>query len=290
MLPSPSDLTYFIEVATVLNLSRAAERLGLSQPSLSLSIQRLEHEIGAQLFIRSKKGVSLTSAGKVLLTSSRELMHKWESIRERALSSETQVKGVVKIGCHPSVALYSLPGFLPQILNQFKELEIQLLHDLSRKIVERIISLEIDLGIVVNPVKHPDLVIHKLCEDEVTYWTASDKSFNSNNINSDEKVLICDPDLIQTQSLMKSKKPEYKEFNRYLTSSNLEVVTSLTASGCGIGILPGRVAGLSPNLKRLQSAPVFKDEICLVFRIENRQTIAVKELSQSIQKVFKSGK
>ena len=287
MLPSSSDLTYFIEVAQTMNLSRAAERLGLSQPSLSLSIQRLEHEVGAKLFIRSKKGVSLTSAGKVLLASSRELMQKWEAIREKALASESQVKGLFRIGCHPSVALYSLPGFLPQALVQFKELEVQLLHDLSRKIVERIISLEIDIGIVVNPVKHPDLVIHKLCEDEVTYYTSSVTSNINNNLSSTEKVLICDPDLIQTQSLMKFKKGEFKDFNRYLTTSNLEVVTSLTGSGCGIGIIPGRVAALSNQLKKIPNAPIFRDEICLIYRIENRQTVAVKELSKAIQQTFK---
>lgn len=60
MMPSPADLSYFIEVGNVLNLSRAAERLGISQPSLTLSIQRLEHSVGTALLIRSNKGVTLT--------------------------------------------------------------------------------------------------------------------------------------------------------------------------------------------------------------------------------------
>jgi len=60
MLPSAAELEYFLEVANTLNLSRASERLGLSQPSLSLAIKRLELSIGTQLFIRHKQGVTLT--------------------------------------------------------------------------------------------------------------------------------------------------------------------------------------------------------------------------------------
>src|SRR4051812_8184466 len=111
MLPNASDLTYFVEAATVLNLSRAAERLGISQPSLSLAIQRLEHAIGTELMLRSKKGVTLTQAGKLLLAHSRELLQKWESIKGRARASAQEVSGAYTIGAHVSVALYSLAGF-----------------------------------------------------------------------------------------------------------------------------------------------------------------------------------
>lgn len=285
MLPSSADLHYFIEVAQSLNLSRAAERLGLSQPSLSLSIQRLERDVGAQLLIRSKKGVSLTPAGKVFQRHARELVQQWEKVRDKTVASETQVRGSLKLGCHPSVACYSLPGFLPELLSEHVDLEFQLAHDLSRKITERVISLEVDLGIVVNPVRHPDLVIQKLSEDEVTYW-AHEKAGALGQMGSESRVLICDPELLQTQALMKNKRPEFQEFRRVITSSNLEVILSLTAAGSGIGILPGRVAALEPRLKKVPNAPSFKDQICLVYRIENRSNLVIKEVAKSIQKVF----
>lgn len=286
MLPSSSDLHYFIEVAQSLNLSRAAERLGLSQPSLSLSIQRLERDVGAQLLIRSKKGVTLTPAGKVFQRHARELVQQWEKVRDKTVASETQVRGSLKLGCHPSVACYSLPGFLPQLLSEHVDLEFHLAHDLSRKITERVISLEVDIGIVVNPVRHPDLVIQKLSEDEVTYWMA-EKAGVLTHLGSDHKVLICDPELLQTQALMKSKKQEFREFRRVITSSNLEVVMSLTAAGTGIGILPGRVAALDGRLKKVAGAPVFKDQICLIYRVENRGNLVIKEVAKAVEKVFR---
>ena len=62
MVPSAAELEYFLEVSSTLNLSRASERLGISQPSLSLAIKRLEQSVGTELFIRHKHGVTLTQA------------------------------------------------------------------------------------------------------------------------------------------------------------------------------------------------------------------------------------
>ena len=70
MLPSPTEILYFNEIAKTSNLSRAAERLGVTQPTLSLALKRLEDTIGMPLMIRSKTGVQLTRAGQKLLTKS----------------------------------------------------------------------------------------------------------------------------------------------------------------------------------------------------------------------------
>ena len=64
MTMSPNDLKYFREAASTLNISRAAERLGISQPSLSLSVQRIEESLGAKVFFRSKRGLAMTQSGK----------------------------------------------------------------------------------------------------------------------------------------------------------------------------------------------------------------------------------
>lgn len=285
MLPSPSDLTYFIEIAGSLNLSRAAERLGVSQPSLTLAIQRLESSVGTSLLLRSNKGVSLTPAGKQLLLRTRELLQSWEKLSADVVSSMDEVRGRYRLGCHAAVAQYVLPPFLPKLLSDFPKLEIQLVHDLSRKVTESVIRMEVELGIVVNPIRHPDLVIHPLTTDEVSLWAI--EAVASGGPNSD--VLICDPDLIQTQEILSRLKKGSQQFSRVLPTSSLEVVASLTASGAGVGVLPGRVAGLSRGskaMKRLPKAPVFKDEICLLYRVENRRVKTIQTISQVVIGAF----
>lgn len=288
MMPSPSDLSYFVETASALNLSRAAERLGISQPSLTLSIQRLEHAVGTMLFIRSKRGVTLTQAGKQLFLHSRELLQRWETVKGQALASTNEIQGHYSLGCHPSVAIYSLSGFLPDLLETHPRLEIKLIHDLSRKIAESVIRMETDIGIVVNPVRHPDLMIQKLCDDEVTLWVGEGKR-RVQDVRSGDAVLICDPELLQTQDLLKKIKKSGIQYRRILSSSNLEVVTKLVKDGAGIGILPSRVVKSNVNvgMRPIPKAPIFQDEICLLYRMENKGVRSIQAITQSVIKSFR---
>ncbi|MCB0385837.1 MAG: LysR family transcriptional regulator, partial [Bdellovibrionales bacterium] len=202
MLPSASDLEYFLEVVQTGNISRAAERLGITQPSLSLSIKRLEDVLGGQLLVRTKTGVHATHLGLRFHRQSRQLLDQWGRMRADALSTENEIRGNFTLGCHPSVAIYSLPSFFPDLLRDAPDLELSLRHDLSRKITEDVISFQIDFGLVVNPVQHPDLVIRELFRDEVTLWKLAKPS----SLQRENGVLIYDPNLLQSQALLKKIK------------------------------------------------------------------------------------
>ncbi|MBX9839683.1 MAG: LysR family transcriptional regulator [Silvanigrellaceae bacterium] len=280
MISSPSDLCYFIEVASTLNISRAAERAGISQPSLSLAMQRLEESIGTALLTRNKSGVTLTQAGKQLLAHSKHLLQIWDKVKDQALATVNEIQGSYSIGCHPSIALYSLGNFLPNLMEQHKQLNIKLIHALSRKIVEGVISSSIDIGIVVNPIHHPDLVIRKICEDEITFWS-SNSARDIEKINSNDAILLCDPELLQVQSVLKKMSKIGIKFKRVIPSSSLEVIAMLTSSGCGVGILPSRVAALIKS-KKLENFPSFQDEICLLFRVENKNVRTIQAISKAI--------
>lgn len=282
MIISPSDLSYFVEIAHTKNLSRAAERLGVRQPSLSLALQRIEHSLGTEVVIRNKKGVLLTQAGKQLLVHSKLLLQSWDELRSKALASMESIQGHYRLGCHPSVALFSLTHFLPKILKKHPRLNISLHHDLSRKVTEQVISAELDLAIVVNPVEHPDLVIHPLYSDQVTFW-ASDCS--SQDVFDEKTILICDPNLFQTQTLLRQLRKKGPLSDRILATSSLEVITELTAAGCGVGILPERVAQQAKQapLRRIPQMPYYLDQICLLYRAENKKVKSIYKLSQAIR-------
>jgi DNA-binding transcriptional LysR family regulator len=287
MIPSADELRYFVEVAKTLNISRAAERLGVTQPSLSLAIQRLERSFGTPVLIRSKSGVKLTKAGIRLFSRADGLLNDWHRLREEALKDENEIRGRYRIGCHPSVALYSLPHFLPDLLEASPELEVQLVHDLSRKITEQVISFELDYGIVVNPVAHPDLVIRLLCNDEVLFWRGPGRRAEQDPF-SGEGVLICDPDLLQSQAMITKVEKAGFKYRRTIFSSNLEVVCSLIASGAGFGILPARVATRikSYQLKPVKDSPSMTDRVCLVFRADLQKQKSGRLFAQIIEKAL----
>src|SRR3990167_432632 len=289
MLTSAAELEYFLDVSNTLNLSRASERLGISQPSLSLAVKRLEQSVGTPLFVRHKHGVTLTQSGKQLVLHARQLLQYWENTKSQALASQQEVQGYFTLGCHSTIAIYMVSGFLADLLENHPKLEIHLKHDISRRITEQVINLSIDIGIAVNPFRHPDLIIRKLCDDEVTFWVG-EGAREIQDIRSKQAIILCEPDLTQTQSLLKKCKKLGVMPERIMTMNSLEVVANLTANGCGIGILPSRVAkAMYPDkLKRVPKAPVYSDEVCLVYRNENRNVQAIQTMVNIIKDFFKN--
>lgn len=265
------DIKYFNVVAKTLNMTRASEILGMTQPTLSYAIKRLENEIGTELLIRLKNGVQLSKAGEEFLEKSAELVSKWEELR-RISDHEESITGTFSIGVHPSVALYSLEHFLPELCKKHDQLQFELKHGLSREMTEQVVSWNIDFGIVVNPRPHPDLIIKELCKDEVTLFSDGKK----------HDILIAQPNLLQTKSII--KKLNFKKFGilKTLTSENLEVISKLASLGVGMSIIPQRVAKKYKNLKKIKGAPTFQDRICLIYRVEKQKSLASKEIIKSI--------
>jgi DNA-binding transcriptional LysR family regulator len=267
----PTDLRYFFEIAKTLNISRAAERLNVGQPALSQSLRRLETVVGAKLFDRFKSGVQLTAAGRRLLVEGRISIENWDRLKQVALSSDQEIEGRYSVGCHTGVGSYALPTFMKELMTEHQRLEINFTHGLSREMTEDVVSFRVDFGLVINPVRHPDLVIKVLCEDRVSFWKAK---------GALSETLIYDPALSQAQSLVKKSG---RNFSRHMHSGSLEIVAILAQAGCGVALLPERIARRTPGLSLVDSGlPSVKDTLCLVYRADRHQTAAGRAIIDAI--------
>lgn len=260
-----TDLKYFLELSNTLHLTRASERLGITQPALSHCLKRLENDLGQDLFIRSKKGVSLTAAGTRLKASAQEMIQQWENLKQNILNDIENPQGVIRLGCHSAVAQYILPPFFGTFLKKYPSIEVQLTHGLSRHMTEQVVSSNLDIAFAVNPVAHPDLIIKEIARDEVCLWKAK-KCQNSD-------VLIIEPSLLQTQDIMQKLNQKGFHFKRVIESASLEVIANLTAHGIGCGIVPERVLQIfdPQSYEKIKGAPQFSDKICLVYKQEFRK-------------------
>ena len=276
MIDNLTDLRYFLEVAKTGNITRASERLGVTQPSITLALKRLEDKTGIILLERSRKGTSLTRQGEGLLKVGERMLLEWERDTRMIAQGQQVPMGRYTFGVHNSVAQYTLGLFFPQMMEKYPQLEFNLIHDLSRKITERIISRECDIGLVINPIPHPDLVIHKILTDEVTLF--KHPACKSN-------VLILDPSLKQSQSLLKNIRKTF-DYKREIHSSSLEVIRNLCANKVGVAVLPSRVASISKEIQFVPNAPTFKDELALIYRVERKSDLSFKEIVSTIKSVF----
>ncbi len=106
-------LRYFVAVAEELNFTRAAERLGINQPPLSLQIRQLEKELGTPLFLRRTRGVELTNAGKLMLEEARVILKEVETAKagvQRSLARRARRSRPFFHWCRPDWAYQSCPN------------------------------------------------------------------------------------------------------------------------------------------------------------------------------------
>ena len=262
------ELRLFEETARLSNISRAAQRLGMTQPALSWSIKKIENALGVTLFFRTKQGVVLTKVGAVFLARSRPLIQAWRQLSESLREDENRIGGVFTLGVHATLAGFTLPRFAPGLLAEHPGLELKLVHHLSRRISEGVIRFEIDFGIVVNPPRHPDLTITELFEDEIKFWTRREPGPLQAR-DQPESLIICHPEMAQTEPMLRSayERGLFKG-KRIMYTPELELISALVAAGGGLGLLPASVARSHPSgaLVSIPDSPSHRDVISLIWR------------------------
>lgn len=270
------DVRYFLEVSQVGTITRAAERLGIRQPSLSAAMQRLERRFGCDLLIRSKTGVELTREGKLLASRARAFLAQWESLEDTVTKQGEEPAGRFTIGCHVSIATHWLPLTLPSMLARWPRLELSVVHELSRRVNDLVVSHQLDFGLVVNPLRHPDLVVTELATDVFTAWGRG---------AGYEKTVLYDPDLLQAQAILRQLQRRGVRFERSVTSSSLELLSRLAAQGMGTAILPTHLAERTrPGLRHpAKDVPTVLDSVCLVYRADAQRTPAARALVQALR-------
>lgn len=158
-------LACFIAVAEDLHFRRAADRLNLTQPSLSQRIRALETEIGAELFERDRRGVALTPAGAAFLGPARKAVEHANAARTQALRAIRGEVGRLRLG-FTVIAFY---GVLPEAVRAFRarypDVEVDLIEMNSPLLEAALAAGEIDLGVLHPPLSTPDLIVHALPDE-----------------------------------------------------------------------------------------------------------------------------
>ena len=141
-------LRYFLALAEELHFGRAAQRLSITQPPLSLNIQQLEASVGARLFERDSKGVRLTAAGVAFRVSAQMLLAKADEARLLAREIEAGSVGRLRVGFVGSVLFRGLPQWLAAFQADHPRIEVGLSELNSQEQIDALMHDELDLGFV----------------------------------------------------------------------------------------------------------------------------------------------
>ncbi|MES2973769.1 MAG: LysR substrate-binding domain-containing protein [Pseudomonadota bacterium] len=144
-------LRHFNVLAETLNFSRAAERLHIAQPALSVSIQKLENELGARLFERTSSGVLLTAAGQAALIEARRLLYHGEQLQRSVRATADGTGGRLRVGFVGSAIYRVIPTLIPAFRAEYPGVELVLRESTSLSIITSLTEETLDLGIVRTP-------------------------------------------------------------------------------------------------------------------------------------------
>jgi DNA-binding transcriptional LysR family regulator len=145
-------LRYFVAVADTLHFGRAAAGLRVSQPPLSRAIQALEEEIGAPLFVRTKRRVALTAAGAALLPEAQRLLRQAGQLKEGAQRAARGETGTLALGCISAAAYNVLPELLPEFHRRYPGVRLALQEGTTDLQLTALRQGEVDLALVLPPV------------------------------------------------------------------------------------------------------------------------------------------
>lgn len=270
MSPFSNEFEYFLILAQTQNISRAAELTGIKQSGLSKALQKVEAKWGAKLFSRSKKGIELTREGLRAVKIISELKKNWES--SWRATDHTEILGLIKIGAHPSIAQNSFARFYGQIVERYPALNLDLVFDRSLTITRKVINAELDFGVVVNPHRHPELVILQLRKESV----CACKSLKSKKT---QKIVFYNPEMIDVHVYLRA----FVNHQHVAIADYITIATILRETQC-IGILPMHTAELMGGLCSTQE--LTSAVLCLIYRKDRSQNKAMQAVIREVKIAF----
>jgi LysR family hydrogen peroxide-inducible transcriptional activator len=179
------QLEYIVTVDRFRHFAKAAEECRVTQPTLSMMIQKLEDELGLKLFDRSKHPVEPTRIGAEIIDKARGILLNTEHLREFVASEKGGVSGDFRLGIIPTVAPYLLPRFFPAFTGRYPDLNLQVSELRTSTIVEYIQSGKIDAAILATPLENPDLFeIPLYYEKFVAYVSPSSPLYDQESLSA----------------------------------------------------------------------------------------------------------
>ena len=161
------QLRQFVAVAETLSFRRAAERLCMAQPPLSVAIRKLEQEIGVALFARGSRGVRLTVPGAAALEVARKCLHESEEIASVAKAVAGGEAGRLRIGFIGSVTFGLMPRLVQSFSLRYPNVKLQLRESTNRELLSWVENQVIDIGFVRVPTTRPPSVQFQLIQKDV---------------------------------------------------------------------------------------------------------------------------
>jgi len=286
-----NELRFIVAVAQERNFRRAAEKAYISQPALSLAIQKLEEELGVKIFERDKSGINITSVGNAIVEQAQRVLEEASRIREIAIQGKNQLVGPLRIGIIHSVGPYLLPDLIPVLKKIAPNMPLEVEENITANLEALLRNGKLDVIIIALPFVDAGILNRPLYDEPFDVVVNSDHRWaDRNSIKAqelaEEKVLLLDSGHCFSNQVAEACPDLDRKRNNIQHGTSLETIRNMVASGLGITVLPASANSpryRSPLLKIIPfTKPVPSRRIALAWRKSFARTQAIEVLATAI--------
>ncbi|NLD21976.1 MAG: hydrogen peroxide-inducible genes activator [Bacteroidales bacterium] len=181
------QLEYIVALEKHGHFQLAADACGITQPTLSATIAKLEEELDTIIFDRRKHPIEPTDAGKKVLAQAKVVLFNSAQLKEIVLSEREQTIGDVSLGVIPTIAPYILPGLIKEVHSHNEGLNLHITEASTANLIPSLVKAQLDMALMATPLSNPDLLeIPIYYEKFVAYVSPSHRLYKKSQIHSND--------------------------------------------------------------------------------------------------------
>ncbi|MBU2914666.1 MULTISPECIES: hydrogen peroxide-inducible genes activator [Reichenbachiella] len=240
------QLDYIISLDNYRHFAIAAEKCFVTQPTLSMQIQKLEDSLGVIIFDRSKHPVQPTEIGKKILEQARVIVSESQRIQEIIDEEKHDIKGNIRIGVIPTLAPYLIPLFISSFVEKYPFINLQISEHMTDELTDLLKKDQIDIAIMVTPLDNDDLKEIPLFYEEFSVYASHHhplykaENINASDLNAEGLWILNEGHCFRNQTLTICRADKAERFNNRVLyeSGSLEALKKLVDKRGGYTLIP----------------------------------------------------
>lgn len=287
-----TQLEYIVALDTCRHFVLASEQCFVTQPTLSMQIQKLEEELGVKIFDRTKQPVIPTDIGISLIAQARIILREAYRVQQIIHDQEDRLTGELRIGIIPTLAPYLLPPLFKQMREKYPQLNLIIKETITEEVINELKNNRLDCGLVVTPLKDLSIKEDVLFYEELfVYVSRRNALYNkkyvlAHDIDPDQLWLLEEGHCFRSQVLNLCELRRSSDLHFKYETGNIETLKRMVDKSDGITILPelAVMEFSKPQMKLVKrlKEPSPAREVSLVTHRDHMKTKQIQTLKEEI--------
>jgi len=268
------QLEYFCAVARAGSFTKAAEDLGIAQPSLSEQIARLEQGLGAALFERLNRRIELTPLGEAILGKAQALLEDAAALPDHFERAREGVRGPLRVGAIPTILPYFLAPLLKGFTERCPDVDLHVREGTTMELVEQVLEGMLDVAVLSLPVEGAGLVMKELFREPFYLAVAADhrlareQKVHLKRLSEERLLILKDGHCLRDETLSVCDRARAR-FTGQFEADQFLTIFELIRAGFGVSIVPEMARTLSQGCRLIEIEPKATRKVGYV-RLERR--------------------